>query len=158
MTIKLKKSWTEKLKDSKGLPKVVKITGKMSKRWGTGTCAIPSPMEVNNLMTKVPKGKLITINNIRHAVAKKHKATIGCPITSGIFSWIAAHAADEQLAQGKKKVTPYWRTLKTGGVVNEKYPGGTELQKKLLEREGHQVTKKGKKYLVIDYEKSLFKI
>jgi len=158
MAIKLKKSWTEKLKDSKGLPKVVKITGKMSKRWGTGTCAIPSPMEVNNFMAKVPKGKLITINDIRQAVAKKHKATIGCPITSGIFSWIAAHAADEQIAKGKKKVTPYWRTLKTGGVVNEKYPGGTELQKKLLEREGHKVTKKGKKYLAVDYEKCLAKL
>jgi len=158
MAIKLKKSWTEKLHDAKDLPKVVKITGKMSKRWGTGTCAIPSPMEVNNLMAKVPKGKLITINDIRHAVAKKYKATIGCPITSGIFSWIAAHAADEQLVQGKKKVTPYWRTLKTGGIVNEKYPGGTELQKKLLEREGHQIIKKGKKYLVIDYEKCLAKL
>ena len=32
-----KKSWTEKLADSKGLPKVEKITDKMSKRWGTGT-------------------------------------------------------------------------------------------------------------------------
>jgi len=158
MAIKPKRSWTEKLHNAKGLPKVVKIEGKMSKRWGTGTCAIPSPMEVNDLMAKVPKGKLITINDIRAAVAKKHKATIGCPITSGIFSWISAYAADEQLAQGKKKVTPYWRTLRTGGVVNEKYPGSLEFQKKFLEREGHQVTKKGKKYVVVDYEKKRAKI
>ena len=152
---KLKLNWTEKLKDNKDLPKVVKITGKMSKRWGTGTCAIPSPMEVNNLMKKVPKGKLITINDIRNKIAKKHKATIGCPITSGIFAWIAANAADEQLAQGKKNITPYWRTIKTGGIVNEKYPGGAAFQKKLLEKEGHKVVKKGNKYLVVDYEKKL---
>jgi hypothetical protein len=28
------------------LPKVVKITGKMSKKWGTGTVVIPAPREV----------------------------------------------------------------------------------------------------------------
>jgi len=37
----------------------------------------------------------------------------------------------------------------------EKYPGGIENQKKLLEQEGHQIIQKGKKYLVPDYEKSL---
>jgi hypothetical protein len=45
--------------------------------------------------------------------------------------------------------------LKTGGVINAKYPGGVEGQKKLLEREGHKVVQKGKKYIVADYEKTL---
>ena len=91
-----KKSWSEKLKDNKGLPKVQKITGKMSKRWGTGTVVIPAPMEVDEIMRKMPEGKLTTINEIRAVLARKHKATIGCPITTGIFAWIAAHAAEEQ--------------------------------------------------------------
>jgi len=153
-----RKSWSEKLKDSKGLPQVQKITGKMSKRWGTGTVVIPAPTEVNEIMRSVPKGKLVTINDIRAALAKKHKATIGCPITTGIFAWIAANAAEEQRQKGKKDITPYWRTLKTGGVLNEKYPGGVEAQKKLLEKEGHKVIQKGKKYVVVDCEKSLAKI
>ena len=150
-----RKSWCEKLKDDKGLPQVQKITAKMSKRWGTGTVVIPAPMEVNEIMKKVPKGKLITINDIRVALAKKHRATIGCPITTGIFAWIAANAAEEQRQQGEKDLTPYWRTLKTGGVINEKYPGGVEGQKKLLEKEGHKVIQKGKRYIVVNYEKSL---
>jgi galactitol-specific phosphotransferase system IIC component len=75
----------EKLADSKGLPKVQKITEKMSKRWGTGTVAIPAPMEVDAIIKKVPKGKLVTINEIREALAKKHNATIGCPITTGFL-------------------------------------------------------------------------
>jgi len=153
-----RKSWCEKLKDDKGLPKVEKITAKMSKRWGTGTVVIPAPMEVNEIMRSVPTGKLITINEIRAALAKKHGATIGCPITTGIFAWIAANAAEEQKQQGEKDLTPYWRTLKTGGVINEKYPGGVEGQKKLLEKEGHKVVQKGKKYIVVNYEKSLVKI
>jgi len=153
-----RKSWCEKLKDSKGLPKVEEITDKMSKRWGTGTVVIPAPMEVDEMMRKVPKGKLITINEIRAALARKHKATIGCPITTGIFAWIAAHTAEEQKQQGEKGITPFWRTLKTGGVLNEKYPGGVEGQKKLLEREGHRVMHKGKRFVVFNYEKSLVKL
>ena len=91
-----RKTWTEKLKDSKGLPVVEKITDKMSKRWGTGTVAIPAPMEVDEIMRRVPQGRITTINEIRAVLARKHKATIGCPITTGIFAWIAANAAEEQ--------------------------------------------------------------
>src|ERR1700751_3908263 len=96
-----RKTWREKLADDKDLPKVVKISGKMAKRWGKGTCAIPAPREVDAIMRKVPKGNLITINEIRAKIAKKHKATIGCPITSGIFAWIAAHAAEEAALAGE---------------------------------------------------------
>ena len=150
-----KKSWSEKLRDNKGLPQVQKITDKMSKRWGTGTVVIPAPMEVNEMMRKVPTGKIITINEIRAALAKKHGATIGCPMTTGIFAWIAANAAEERRQGGQKDITPYWRTLKTGGEINPKYPGGVEAQKKLLEKEGHEVVSKGKRYVVVGYEKSL---
>ncbi len=74
---KARKTWQEKLADSKDLPRVVEITGKMSTRWGTGTVCIPAPIEVDEIMKKVPKGRLITINQIREVVAKRHDATIG---------------------------------------------------------------------------------
>jgi alkylated DNA nucleotide flippase Atl1 len=153
-----KKTWCQKLNDSKGLPKVEKIKDAMSKRWGTGTVVIPAPIEVDGIMKRVPKGKVTTINEIRAALAEKHQATIGCPITTGIFSWMAAHAAEEQRLNGETDITPYWRTLKTGGLLNEKYPSGIEGQKKLLESEGHTVIQKGKKYVVLNYEKSLAQI
>jgi len=153
-----KKSWCEKLLDSKDFPRVVKITRKMSKRWGTGTVVIPAPIEVHEIMRSVPEGRLITINEIRAALARKHGATIGCPITTGIFAYIAANAAEEQRQRGEVNLTPYWRTLKRGGVINEKYPGGVEGQKKLLEKEGHEVVRKGSKYLVANYENFLAKV
>ena len=127
-----RKSWSEKLEDSKGLPRVERITGKMSKRWGTGTVVIPAPKEVDEIMRRIPEGKLTTINEIRAALARKHKATIGCPITTGIFAWVAANAAEERKEKDGKDNTPYWRTLKTGGELNEKYPGGVETQKETL--------------------------
>jgi len=153
-----KKSWTEKLADNKGLPRVEKISEKMSKRWGSGTVVIPAPMEVDEMMRKVPRGNLITINEIREALAKKHNATICCPMTTGIFAWIAANAAEEQRQKGEEEITPYWRTLKSGGVINPKYPGGVERQKELLEEEGHRVIQKGKRYVVADYERFLIKL
>ena len=140
-------AWQEKLNDSKGYPKVEEIKGEMSKKWGTGTVVIPAPIEVNEIMSKIPKGKLVTINDIRAALAKKHNATIGCPLTTGIFAWISAYAAEEQKQQGATEITPYWRTLKTGGFLNEKCPGGLETQKQLLEQEGHVVIKKGQEIL-----------
>jgi hypothetical protein len=150
-----RKTWTEKLNDDEGLPRVEKITDRISKRWGSGTLVIPAPREVDELMRRVPKGKLTTINEIRSILARKHKATIGCPITTGIFAWVAANAAEEARQRGDKAITPYWRTLKSGGVINEKYPGGVEGQKKLLEIEGHAVSQRGKNHFVVDYEKSL---
>jgi alkylated DNA nucleotide flippase Atl1 len=116
---------------------------------------IPAPLEVDMLMKSVPEGKLVTINQIREVLAKKHKATISCPITTGIFARVAAWAAEEQAQQGIEDITPYWRTLRAGGVINPKYPGGVVVQKKLLEQEGHRIAQKGKNYIIIDYEKSL---
>ncbi|MHC4270794.1 MAG: MGMT family protein [Planctomycetota bacterium] len=158
--MKRKKTWREKLQDSKDLPKIVKYDKKKPKRWEPGTYIIPAPKEVDEIMKKVPKGKVITINEIRIILAKKHKAQFGCPITTGIFSWIAAHAADEAEVEGKKRITPYWRTLKTGGELNPKYPGGIENIRRRLEAEGHMVIQKGrsKKLVVSDYEKALVKI
>lgn len=75
--VKLRQTWREKLEDSKDLPKVVEITGKMSTRWGTGSVCIPAPIEVDGIMKQVPRGKVITINQIREVVAKRHGATIG---------------------------------------------------------------------------------
>jgi alkylated DNA nucleotide flippase Atl1 len=150
-----RKTWREKLADDKDLPKVVPISGPMSKRWGRGTVAVPAPREVDAIMRRVPRGRLITINEIRTAIARKHNATIGCPITAGIFAWIAAHAAEEAAQEGAKRITPYWRTLKSGGEVNLKYPGGIARLKRLLESEGHRVVTQGKRFLVADYEQRL---
>jgi len=156
--VAVRKTWREKLADDKGLPKVVQIGGPMSRKWGEGTCVVAAPVEVDQIMAKVRKGKLITINEIRGMLAKRHDATMGCPMTTGIFAWIAAHAAEEAIGEGRKRVTPYWRTLKTGGELNAKYPGGIENLRRKLRAEGHKVVRRGKRFFVADFEKALEKI
>jgi hypothetical protein len=149
------RSWREKLADSKDFPKVAEIDCTKTKRWGEGTFVIPAPLEVDAAMKKIRRGKLTTIDSIRKALAKKHGATIACPITTGIFAWIAAHAADEDENYGRKRVTPYWRTLKTGGELNPKYPGGIKNLRSRLAAEGHRVIQKGNRYFVVDYERAV---
>ena len=85
-------------------------------------------------------------------------SSVACPMCCGIFAWIAAHAANEAETEGGKRITPYWRTLKTGGELNPKFPGGVEALKVRLEAEGHRVVTKGKKWIVAEFEKRLFTI
>jgi hypothetical protein len=158
-----RKSWREKLADSKDLPKVIRCeeNSRYGPRWGLkpgDTLVIPAPKEVDEIMKRVEKGTLITMKEIRKILAQKHNTTSACPITTGIFGWIAANAAEEERGQGTRNITPYWRTLKAGGELNPKYPGGINAQKNYLESEGHRIIPKGKRYIVEDYENNLMKL
>lgn len=151
-----RKTWKEKLNDAKDLPKIVEMNDNGAQHWGGKMLAIPAPIEVDEIMKKVPKGKLQTINTIREKVAKKHHADTGCPICSGIFSVLSAHVAAEEIAEGKKDVTPFWRTLKSNGELNPKYPGGIDFQSDRLEEEGFKIDHSRKVPRVKDFEKYIF--
>jgi hypothetical protein len=148
-----RKSWREKLADDKGFPKVFDAAA--SKRGGAGTMVIPAPREVDELMRRVPEGELTTIDELRKTLALRHGATAACPLTTGIFAWIAAHAADEAQRAGEAGITPYWRTLKAKGQLNPKYPGGVEDVKRKLRAEGHRVIQKGNRFFVQNFERRL---
>jgi hypothetical protein len=70
----------------------------------------------------------------------------------------AANAVEEARREGKSLDIPYWRTLKADGFLNEKYPGGQEAHKRLLEGENFRVIARGKKCQVVDYEQYLVKL
>ena len=151
-----KKTYNEKLNFSGDLPKVEKFTDpRFIERYKTDTMVIAAPLEYDALMKKVPVGKLTTIDRMMAYMAKKHKAGCACPMTAGIFVNISAHASEER---GGANETPWWRTLKKDGVLNEKFPGGIESQKTRLEAEGHTIIQKGKRYFVEGYEGKLTKL
>jgi alkylated DNA nucleotide flippase Atl1 len=106
-------------------------------------------------MKRVPEGKLVTIVEICKNIAEKHKVKACCSLTTGIFIMTAANAVEEAAREGKDLAIPYWRTLKAGGFLNEKYPGGAEAHRHLLEREGFRIIQKGGKLVVRDYEQHL---
>jgi len=151
-----KKTFNEKLQFSGGLPKVEKFTNpRHIERYKSDTMVIAAPVEYDSLMKKVPAGKVITIDRMMAYMAKKHGAGCACPMTAGIFVNIAANASEER---GGKNETPWWRTLKKDGVLNEKFPGGIESQKTRLQAEGHTVIQKGKRHLVEGYEEKICKL
>lgn len=104
-----RKSWTEKLHDAKGLPKIVLIDEK-ARSWGKGRCVVPAPLEVDQLMRQVKRGRVVTSKELRETLAAAHDTDIACPIVTGIFCWIAAHAAVEAEELGVRRITPWWRT------------------------------------------------
>ena len=161
-----RKSWQEKLADKKNLPKILKLqksfpcynaVHKMGAEAGDDVVLV-NPSEIVALMKQVPKGKVITLVEICKAVAQKHHVKGCCSLTTGIFIMTAANAAEEVANEGKSLPLPYWRTLKVDGFLNEKYPGGALAQKKLLEAEGFTILKKGKKFVVKDFEKNLAEV
>ncbi len=154
-----KKTWTEKLNDSKDLPKTIRLEGKQAEKWGEGTMVIPAPLDVYEMMSLPEKGEILTINSMRKLLARKYGTTTACPITTGIFAWISAHASEEMKSEGKtENLIPWWRTLKGKGELNPKYPEGIENQIKLLTEDGMEITRKGKKFYVLDYEQYLVTI
>jgi len=109
---------------------------------------IAAPMQYNEIMAKIPEGKIITADRIRARLASQAGADVTCPLTAGLFTNVCAHAAVER---GDRSF-PWWRTLKAKGELNDKYPEG---QKLLLETEGHTVVQRGKRSFVADYENKL---
>ncbi len=147
--------WREKLEKPQE-PKVVQIPATMS-RFGKGMMLIPTPMLVDELMRKVPRGKLITSGELRRKLAANFGTDVTCPLTTGIFVRNAAEAAEEDRANGKRRLTPYWRVIKDDGSLNPKYPGGVESQARNLRAEGFTVTRKGKTArLVKEFQRNLF--
>lgn len=153
-----KKDFNAMLKDGKDMPKIVEITDEKSiEKYGGRRMYFAPPLDYDAVMRRVPKGKVITVGDIREFFAARNDADFTDPITAGIFCSIAAWASFQR-ADDK---TPYWRTLKANGELNPKYPGGVEEQKKLLETEGHMIIKRGRtniRYYVKDYEQFLYRL
>jgi alkylated DNA nucleotide flippase Atl1 len=151
------KTATQKLQT----PSAVKIVNELppgAQNWGPpgATMVISTPLEIEDLVRNIPKGKLATLESLRHVIADTHGTTITCPVTTGIFLGMVARAAAEQEMLGAKRVAPWWRVIRSDGTLNEKFPGGLAEHKRRLENEGHTTAKRGKAKLeVVDFEKRL---
>lgn len=154
ITWKSKKSWRDKM-EKPAESKVVDVPPKMQKRFGTGKMIIATPMIIDGIVRKIPKGKLATVVQIMDKLCEDFGTDTACPMTTGIFLGIVAKAAEEDRAAGRKKIAPYWRVLKSNGELNPKFPGGMETHAAKLEAEGHEIEKIRKTWKVRDFEKRL---
>jgi len=158
-----RKTWQEKLADKNGLPKFVKLergfpcfnaVHKMGAEEGDEIVMV-NPSEVIEYMKKVPYGQVTTIIAMCKSIAKRYQVKGCCSLTTGIFIMTAANAVEEAKKENRELEIPYWRTLKADGYLNDKYPGGIEAHKALLEQEGFVVVKKGRRFRVENYQSYL---
>lgn len=151
-----KKDFNAMLHRDAGMPKVQWVADEATAaKYGGHRMYFAPPIAYDEIMRRVPRGQVLTVGDIREYLARENGADFTDPITAGIFVSIAAWASHQRVTDP----TPYWRTLKAGGELNPKYPGGVLAQKALLESEGHTIIQKGRKnirYFVQDYEKVLF--
>ena len=148
-----KKDFNAMLHKDAGMPKIQILTDEASiQKYGGSRMYFAPPLAYDRIMKTIPYGKVITVGEMRDHLARVNGADFTDPITAGIFVSIAAWASFQRTGNE----TPYWRTLKAGGELNPKYPGGIDAQKEKLEAEGHTIIQKGRKnirFYVKDYEK-----
>src|SRR5699024_2647159 len=151
-----KKDFNAMLHKDAGMPKIQILTDEASiQKYGGSRMYFAPPLAYDRIMKTIPYGKVITVGEMRDHLARVNGADFTDPITAGIFVSIAAWASFQRTGNE----TPYWRTLKAGGELNPKYPGGVEAQRARLEAEGHTILARGRKnvrYYVKDYENVLF--
>ena len=149
------KDFNAMLREARDMPRIQIVTDeKTIAKYGGNRMFFAPPAQYDAVMKRVPFGKLLTVAQIRDYLARQNGADFTEPLTAGIFVSIVAWASFQR-AQDE---TPYWRTLKAGGELNPKYPGGVAAQREKLEAEGHSIEEKGrtnKRYFVRDYERAL---
>ena len=152
-----KKDFNAMLADSKGMPRIQIVTDPATiRKYGGDRMYFAPPIDYDRALRRAPRGMVTTVGEIRAFFAREAGADFTEPITAGVFVSIAAWASFQRQADE----TPYWRTLKAGGELNPKYPGGIEAQREKLEAEGHTVIRRGRKnfrYYVENYEKVLYR-
>jgi alkylated DNA nucleotide flippase Atl1 len=119
-----------------------------------GAMVVSSPAEVDALVRRVEPGDVVTLDDLRAALARRHGVSTACPVSTAIFAGMSARAAEERRQAGHpaEDLTPWWRVLRRGGLLNPKLPGGVERQRLLLEAEGVKVSPLRKQLAVYDFE------
>ena len=118
-----------------------------------GSMVVSSPREVDEFVRQLQPGEVITLDDLRAALARRHQVAVACPVSTAIFANMSARAAEELRARGvpQDDLTPWWRVLKKGGFLNPKLPGGVERQAALLAEEGVRVSPLRRQLAVYDH-------
>ncbi|WP_052129941.1 MGMT family protein [Sphingomonas sp. 35-24ZXX] len=122
-----------------------------------GAMVVSSPAEVDALVRALKPGEVLTLDDLRAALARRHQVATACPVSTAIFANMSARAAEERRAMGlpASELTPWWRLLKRDGFLNPKLPGGMARQAELLAEDGVLASPRGKQMAVYDFAERL---
>jgi hypothetical protein len=110
--MKSETTWTEKLNSPKRhevKPAPINIAGMKAGQ----IMLVPTAKIVDDFIRTIPKGVSMDVKTLRAKLARKYKAEVTCPITTGYHLKTVAEAAFEAHQQGAKlrEITPIWRVL-----------------------------------------------
>ena len=122
-----KKSWIEK-RDIGKVPHVTVIDKAFAGIPAGSKLLISSPIEIEEFVRSIPKGKQVETPEMRQILAERHHADATCPVSTGIFLRIVAEAALEEYNSGKplSKVAPFWRIISPNSALAKKLSIGSE--------------------------------
>ena len=123
------KSWKEKLNIDRSY--VVKRLDKNFSDMKVGeNMLVATPKIIDEYIKQIPKGININIKTLRNDLALTYNADTTCPVTTGIFLRIVSEAAYEDLLNGEKNITPFWRVVDHESKTASKLACGINFIKK----------------------------
>jgi hypothetical protein len=83
---------------------------------------VPTARIVDDFIRTIPKGSSMDVKTLRARLARKYKAEVSCPITTGYHLKTVAEAAFEAHQNGAKlrEITPIWRVLNEHSPTTKK--------------------------------------
>ncbi|HKU99996.1 MAG TPA: hypothetical protein VJR58_32170 [Vineibacter sp.] len=132
-----KKTWTEKLSAPvrhQVKPAPLDIAGMKKGE----IMLIPSPRIIDDFIRKIPRGTSMDVKTLRLKLARRYKAEVTCPITTGFHLRTVAEAAYEAHMQGAglEEITPFWRVLDADTPTTQRLACGAPFVTRQRAREG----------------------
>ena len=130
--------------------KIEVIPKTMEKFFGcSGKMVKPSTDTVKEVVRKIRKGKLATLEQLREKIASDFGVETACP---------ASTTKALQVLSKESRPVCYWRIVKKKGELISKFPEGVEGHASLLEKEGFEIDFGKKNPVVVGYDKKLIKL
>ncbi len=123
-----KKSWTDRLNDPRPhevKPAPINIAGMKAGE----IMLVPTARIVDAFIRAIPAGQSIDVKTLRQRLARKYKAEVTCPITTGYHLRTVAEAAWEAHQGGAKlsEITPFWRVLNEATPTTSRLACGSDF-------------------------------
>ena len=123
------KNWKEKLNTNKSFV-VKKLDKNFSDMKEGENMLIATPKIIDKYINQIPKGINVNIKTLRKDLALTYNADTTCPVTTGIFLRLVSEAAYEDLLNGEKNITPFWRVVNHESKIASKLACGINFIKK----------------------------
>ncbi|MDQ8729962.1 hypothetical protein [Bradyrhizobium sp. LHD-71] len=131
------KTWTEKF-NSPSTHQIKSVPVDIAGMKKGEVMLIPTPKIIDAFIAGIPRGICLDVKTLRARLAKKYKAEVTCPITTGFHLRAVAEVAIEKLKRGAKpcEVTPFWRVLDENAPTTAKLSCGAAFVQKQRKAEG----------------------